>query len=130
MDFPTRVDYFVSRVLHMLSAGLLVGTAAVPFLYRNAEVQYPRSFMIWALVVIATGLYNAQALQPSRMGSNANVWRFIVYGLKIGMTILMSPLLDKIAGDFAPHARLGLSVAAVASGSYCRYYREKYQAPK
>jgi len=129
MELPTSLPVFVSRILHMISSGLLLGGCAVPFLYRGAETLYPKLFAITAVVSVVTGLYNAHALQPARMKEKASTWRTVVYGGKMAIVILTTPLLEKIAGAIAPEIRLGLVVFAFILGTYCRFYREKYQQP-
>jgi len=129
--FNTRADYFLSRFLHMLSAGLLIGTAAVPLLYKHAELVYPKFFMIAAAVVAFTGLYNASVLQPGRMKEAATLYRIVVYAGKGSLLALMSPLLDKLfPGPDVSMARFGIVVLSVALGTWCRYYREKNTPPR
>jgi len=127
----TRVDIFCSRFLHMLSTGLLVGTAAVPLLYKNAEATFPKFFMIAAGIAALTGLYNAHILQPARMREAATLYRLIVYVGKILLLILTSPVLDRfLKGSDVHTARFAVVVLAVALGTWSRYYREKYSLPK
>lgn len=124
--FNTRPQFFISRVLHMLSTSLLVGTSAVPFLYKNAELVFPKFFMIAALVATLSGFYNAHALQPARMKEAGNLYRIVIYFGKTLLLVLLSPLLDKIFPAPTVHtARFAIVVLAVAIGSWSRYYREK-----
>jgi len=127
--FPTSLPVLVSRILHMLSSGLLLGGSVVPFLYRGSEALYPKFFAITAVVSVITGMYNAHVLQPARMKEKAATWRTLIYGGKMVIVILTTPLLEKVAGAMAPELRLGLVVLAFIWGTYCRFYREKYQQP-
>jgi len=115
----------------MLSAGLLVGVGAVPLLYKNAELLYPKFFMVAAGIALLSGLYNAHVLQPGRMKEAATLYRVIIYAGKIGLLALMSPMLDKlVTGPAVNSARFFLVVLAVALGTWSRYYREKHTPPK
>jgi len=129
--FNTRPEFFVSRFLHMLSTGLLVGTSAVPFLYKNAELAQPKFFMIAAAIAAVTGFFNAHALQPARMKEAGKLYRLLIYFGKTLLLILLSPLLEKLLEkETAALARFMLVALSVAVGTWSRYYREKHTPPK
>jgi len=129
--FNTRPELFVSRFLHMLSTGVLVGTSAVPFLYKNAELVQPKFFMYAAAIAIITGFFNAHALQPARMKEAGKLYRLLIYFGKMLLLILLSPLLEKLLPiETVAVARFVIVALEVAIGTWCRYYREKHTPPK
>jgi len=120
---------FTSRLLHLLGGSLLVGTSAVPFLYKSNEMVNPKMFFICASVVVfITGLFNTHALQISKLKDAATLYRIVVYGGKVALLLLLSPVLDKLLPSFVDVnlVRFLATVLLVATGTWLRYYREKH----
>ncbi|KAL6080185.1 hypothetical protein QOT17_000562 [Balamuthia mandrillaris] len=123
-----RPDYYVSRVTHMVTSGLLIGVAAAPYMFKDAALLAPKIMPIIAVVSLLTGLYNAGAVKPSRMGAKVGPWRVLIYAVKIGILVSLTPLLDKVVGaELVVPIRLAAVLASVCAGSYARYYREENQ---
>eukprot|EP00008_Paramoeba_atlantica_P008167 CAMPEP_0201476044 /NCGR_PEP_ID=MMETSP0151_2-20130828/1345_1 /ASSEMBLY_ACC=CAM_ASM_000257 /TAXON_ID=200890 /ORGANISM="Paramoeba atlantica, Strain 621/1 / CCAP 1560/9" /LENGTH=146 /DNA_ID=CAMNT_0047856313 /DNA_START=40 /DNA_END=480 /DNA_ORIENTATION=- len=127
-DIPhTRVDRYLSRVLHMLTAGLLMGATFAPYIYKEPTSVVSKWIPIGAVVISAlTGLYNADAAKPGRFGANAFRYRALVYGGKSLILLLCTPLTAKLVPtEVAQGIQLGASLSLVAIGSYLKYYREE-----
>jgi len=89
MSFPTAPHTYISRVVHLVSAGLLIGGTSVPYLYESKPVlTYRYVYMIAAILAFITGLINAHILQPAKMQEKATTWRIVIYGLKIAFFFL------------------------------------------
>ncbi len=91
------VAFFLSRVLHLLSSGLLLGVTVYPFLYVGNEAKTPHARWVspvCAVLSLCTGVFNAIVLRPKqKMGDKVGPWRMAVYGLKTSLLVACTPLL-------------------------------------
>jgi hypothetical protein len=97
------VAFFLSRVIHLLSSGLLLGATVYPFLYvgnPEAKTSYARLLSpVCALLSLGTGVFNAVSLRPKqKMGDKVGPWRMVVYGLKTTLLVACTPLLVRGVG--------------------------------
>jgi hypothetical protein len=121
---------FIFRVTHTLSAGALLAIAAGPFLFASRPQLVDRRLgMILPALSLLSGLYNAGALRPSRMGDAAKPWRMAIYMAKISLMLLCTPLTTKLTGGDVWAADVVRATAigtAFAVGAWARFYREEH----
>mmetsp|Transcript_30779 Transcript_30779/g.86265 ORF Transcript_30779/g.86265 Transcript_30779/m.86265 type:complete len:134 (+) Transcript_30779:61-462(+) len=122
-----RIDYYLSRIVHLGSAAVLASAVLAPYMFQDGTLRNPMVMPIAAVLAGFSGLYNAGAVKPSRMGNQALPWRIITYGVKVAAFLAMTPLLNKVLeGEAIHHFRLGATVVSLMAASYARYYREEH----
>ena len=128
---------FCSRVIHLLTAGLMLSACIIPLLYSlKGEPAFAWVRLITPIgagVSLLTGLYNAGAVQPSKMQGRAGLWRLAVYGLKGFLLVACTPLLDRALASAGltdkptiDLTRLACVVLMFVVASWSRYYREEH----
>eukprot|EP00009_Paramoeba_aestuarina_P008657 CAMPEP_0201520936 /NCGR_PEP_ID=MMETSP0161_2-20130828/13435_1 /ASSEMBLY_ACC=CAM_ASM_000251 /TAXON_ID=180227 /ORGANISM="Neoparamoeba aestuarina, Strain SoJaBio B1-5/56/2" /LENGTH=144 /DNA_ID=CAMNT_0047919469 /DNA_START=13 /DNA_END=447 /DNA_ORIENTATION=+ len=123
----TRPDYYLSRVVHIVTGCLLFSSACAPYIYKEQPEFIAKWIPIGAVALsLFSGLYNAGAARPSRWGGGAKRYRVLVYGAKISLILMCTPLTQKFfPSEIANGIQLGAVSSLVLIGSYLRFYREE-----
>eukprot|EP00808_Paulinella_micropora_P011639 g60094.t1 len=123
---------YISRVTHQLSVGVLIG-GSILAAFAGVDVSNAgKIFGVSATTALISGLFNAHAAKPKEMGSKAGLYRVLVYGVKIPLWLLLSPLLKKVVADEGARVKIqaGTVVCLVLVSSYAKFYREANTEPK
>ena len=130
-----RIDYYISRVVHLLLAGFLLALCLIPLIVARDDppssspvlLLLPKgTTALLAVLTLLSGLYNAGAARPSRLGGAARRYRFVVYVGKVVLLVGMTPLAERVvSSEHVASVRFCMAVMAVMAGSYARYYREE-----
>eukprot|EP01064_Diplonema_japonicum_P016156 TRINITY_DN24161_c0_g1_i1.p2 TRINITY_DN24161_c0_g1~~TRINITY_DN24161_c0_g1_i1.p2 ORF type:complete len:131 (+),score=39.97 TRINITY_DN24161_c0_g1_i1:49-441(+) len=120
MSVVALPTYF-SRVMHLMGGAVLFAAAVSP---EMKEKMGAKGFAGLGMMILLSGLFNAHALQPKKMGAKAGTWRKMIYAGKISLFLVCTPLGDKAFGEHATTAKLASMALSVMIGSYARFYRE------
>eukprot|EP01059_Diplonema_ambulator_P000522 TRINITY_DN1042_c0_g1_i1.p1 TRINITY_DN1042_c0_g1~~TRINITY_DN1042_c0_g1_i1.p1 ORF type:complete len:156 (+),score=42.33 TRINITY_DN1042_c0_g1_i1:52-468(+) len=120
------IPTYLSRVTHLMGGAVMLVVILAPKIFEGDMKLKMGSKGVAGLgvLIVATGIYNAIMLQPKKMGEKAGTWRKLIYGGKLALAALCTPLSDKIFGEHATNVKIASMAASVLIGSYCRYYRE------
>jgi len=122
-----QFDIFVSRAIHMVAGGLTVGIVFGPYLFQEAVLVNPKLPMVAALFMFITGCFNAAALRPAKtmQKGSQNLWRILVYAIKIALLLTCTPLTDRVVGkEAAVDFRAGAILLSILVGTAAKFYRE------
>ena len=128
MSSVVSAPVYLSRAAHMLGGMVLFSGVFAPYLFDGEVSLKDKRVMIAASIIsLFTGLYNAGALQPSKMKEAAKPWRMMIYAGKGTLFLLCTPLTDKLIGsESAKLVKAGSVTLSVLIASYARFYREHH----
>eukprot|EP00003_Mantamonas_plastica_P002663 TRINITY_DN1202_c0_g1_i1.p2 TRINITY_DN1202_c0_g1~~TRINITY_DN1202_c0_g1_i1.p2 ORF type:complete len:130 (+),score=23.67 TRINITY_DN1202_c0_g1_i1:26-391(+) len=113
--------------MHQTSVAFLAGISFHSFLRKSNDLGIDAQLFTYAGIIAAiSGLWNAHAAQPSRMAGKANVYRGLIYGVKMILFLGLTPLINLVVtANDVPFYRGVMCLCAISTASFAKFYREE-----